>query len=124
MPTPAPGYHFVPRWRTMMLPASTASPPNFLTPRRRPALSRPLREDPPAFLCAMTKARISLRFTRSYQPPASSARPFLAFFSAAVFLGELFLGLADAFGVSTCSLAVGSDLTGAAGWASAFLAFA
>ena len=32
-PTLSPGYHFVPRWRTMMLPASTASPPN-LTPRR------------------------------------------------------------------------------------------
>src|SRR3990167_4462023 len=36
-----------------MLPASTASPPNFLTPRRRPAESRPLREEPPAFLCAI-----------------------------------------------------------------------
>src|SRR5688500_5076934 len=36
-----------------MLPARTFSPPNFFTPRRRPALSRPLREEPPAFLCAM-----------------------------------------------------------------------
>src|SRR5215469_16660337 len=38
----------------MMLPGSTISPPNFLTPSRRPALSRPLREDPPAFLCAIS----------------------------------------------------------------------
>src|SRR5215469_2496084 len=37
----------------MMLPATTASPPNFLTPSRRPRLSRPLREEPPAFLCAI-----------------------------------------------------------------------
>mmetsp|Transcript_738 Transcript_738/g.1285 ORF Transcript_738/g.1285 Transcript_738/m.1285 type:complete len:373 (-) Transcript_738:73-1191(-) len=37
----------------MMLPAMTDSPPNFLMPRRRPAESRPLREEPPAFLCAM-----------------------------------------------------------------------
>src|SRR6516225_6821198 len=37
----------------MMLPATTISPPNFLTPRRRPRLSRPLREEPPAFLCAI-----------------------------------------------------------------------
>src|SRR5579863_1850093 len=37
----------------MMLPASTSWPPNFLTPRRRPAVSRPLREEPPAFLCAI-----------------------------------------------------------------------
>jgi hypothetical protein len=26
------------------------SPPDFFTPRRRPALSRPLRDEPPAFL--------------------------------------------------------------------------
>src|SRR5579875_1331490 len=38
----------------MMLPGMTASPPNFLTPRRRPAVSRPLRDEPPAFLCAMS----------------------------------------------------------------------
>src|SRR5271165_3738800 len=37
----------------MMFPATTASPPNFFTPRRRPSVSRPLRDDPPAFLCAM-----------------------------------------------------------------------
>src|SRR5271169_6079844 len=37
----------------MMLPGITASPPNFLTPRRRPRLSRPLREEPPAFLWAI-----------------------------------------------------------------------
>src|SRR5687767_4330533 len=36
-----------------MFPASTCSPPYFLTPRRRPAVSRPLREEPPAFLCAI-----------------------------------------------------------------------
>src|SRR6516162_5326922 len=37
----------------MILPGTTISPPNFLTPRRRPRLSRPLREEPPAFLCAI-----------------------------------------------------------------------
>src|SRR5712672_3314487 len=37
----------------MMLPGTTISPPNFLTPSRRPALSRPLRDEPPAFLCAI-----------------------------------------------------------------------
>src|SRR5262245_18701957 len=53
MPTPSPGCHLVPRWRTMMLPASTFWPPDFFTPSRRPAESRPLRDEPPAFLCAM-----------------------------------------------------------------------
>src|SRR3954451_5803104 len=38
----------------MMLPARTVSLPNFFTPRRLLSLSRPLRDDPPAFLCAMT----------------------------------------------------------------------
>src|ERR1700683_2026984 len=53
MPTSPPGWNLVPRWRTMMLPATTISPPNFLTPSRRPRLSRPLRDEPPAFLCAI-----------------------------------------------------------------------
>src|SRR5271168_1538075 len=53
MPTLGPGCHWVPRCRTMILPARQASPPNFFTPRRWPAESRPLRDDPPAFLCAM-----------------------------------------------------------------------
>src|SRR5262245_28179255 len=53
MPTLAPAWNLVPRWRTRMLPARTSSAPNFLTPRRRPAVSRPLRDEPPAFLCAM-----------------------------------------------------------------------
>src|SRR5579871_4696873 len=38
----------------MMLPASTSSPPNFLTPRRFACESRPFRVLPPAFLCAMS----------------------------------------------------------------------
>src|SRR5208283_5813859 len=47
----------VPRWRMMMLPPTTDSPPNFFTPRRRPSESRPLREEPPAFLCAIVLLR-------------------------------------------------------------------
>src|SRR5256885_5912515 len=54
MPTLSPGCHLVPRWRTMMLPARTVSLPNFFTPRRLLWLSRPLRDEPPAFLCAMS----------------------------------------------------------------------
>src|SRR4051812_11361405 len=36
-----------------MLPDTTDWPPYFFTPRRRPSESRPLREEPPAFLWAM-----------------------------------------------------------------------
>src|SRR3982751_4726806 len=38
-----------------MLPATATCPPNNFKPRRRPALSRPLREEPPAFLCAIVE---------------------------------------------------------------------
>src|SRR5882757_8654610 len=61
MPTLRPGQNLVPRWRTRILPASTASPPYFLTPRRRPSESRPLREEPPDFLCAMVQISETIR---------------------------------------------------------------
>src|SRR6476620_5457670 len=37
----------------MILPARADWPPNSFTPRRLLSLSRPLRDEPPAFLCAM-----------------------------------------------------------------------
>src|SRR5438034_4400990 len=40
----------------MMLPAATSCPPKRLTPRRFDCESRPLRELPPAFLCAMDRS--------------------------------------------------------------------
>src|SRR5262245_54903269 len=53
MPTLGPGCHLVPRWRARMLPANTCWPPYLFIPSRRPAVSRPLRDEPPAFLCAI-----------------------------------------------------------------------
>ena len=38
--------NLLPRWRTMMLPAVTTSPPNSFTPSRLLTLSRPLRTLP------------------------------------------------------------------------------
>src|SRR6185437_10674870 len=40
-----------------MLPAKTFWPPKRFTPSRRPSESRPLREEPPAFLCAILLLR-------------------------------------------------------------------
>src|SRR6202789_2089267 len=54
MPTPSPAWNLVPRWRTITLPPATVSPPNSFTPSILGLESRPLREEPPAFLCAMT----------------------------------------------------------------------
>src|SRR5918997_1785588 len=54
-PTLLPGFHFVPRCRARMLPPSTCSPPNFFKPSRCAFESRPLREEPTPFLCAMMK---------------------------------------------------------------------
>jgi hypothetical protein len=45
----------VPRWRAMMPPARMTSPPYTLTPSRLGCESRPLRELPPAFLCALVE---------------------------------------------------------------------
>src|SRR5437773_5033323 len=52
-PTFLPGFHLVPRCRARMLPPSTASPPNFFRPNRCDCESRPLRDDPTPFLCAI-----------------------------------------------------------------------
>src|SRR5712691_3100201 len=65
MPTRSPGWNLVPRWRTMICPGTTISPPNFLTPSRLPRLSRPLREEPPAFLCAICCSFLALRTDRA-----------------------------------------------------------
>src|SRR5271168_3322206 len=50
----------------MMLPGTTIWPPNFLTPSRRPALSRPLRDEPPAFLCAICCSYLALRIVGAF----------------------------------------------------------
>src|SRR3954471_18940577 len=57
MPTPAPGLKRVPRWRTMISPPVTAWAANTFTPRRWAFESRPLREEPRPFLCAIADLR-------------------------------------------------------------------
>src|SRR3982750_4881254 len=53
-PTFAPGWKWVPRWRTMISPALTTWPPKRLTPRYCAFESRPLRVEDAPFLCAMS----------------------------------------------------------------------
>src|SRR3977135_3401008 len=53
-PTLTPGWKCVPRCRTMISPALTTCPPKRLTPSRWALESRPLRELPTPFLCAMS----------------------------------------------------------------------
>src|SRR3989339_2019061 len=57
MPTLRPGRTLVPSCRMMMEPGWACCPPYSLTPRRCPALSRPLRQLPCPFLCAMVVPR-------------------------------------------------------------------
>src|SRR6476620_9493393 len=57
MPTPSPGRKRVPRWRTMISPPVTAWPAKTFTPRRWALESRPLREEPRPFLCAIADLR-------------------------------------------------------------------
>src|SRR6516164_8358783 len=52
----SPGRCFVPRCRTMIVPAFTSCPPKRFTPSLCPCESRPFVDEPPPFLCAMTNS--------------------------------------------------------------------
>src|SRR5215469_4997604 len=54
-PTLSPGFTRVPRCRTMMVPPGTSCPPNALKPSRCAFESRPFRDVPCPFLCAISK---------------------------------------------------------------------
>src|SRR3954470_8071715 len=56
MPVPGPGLKRVPRWRTMISPPVTCWPANTFTPRRLAFESRPLRDEPRPFLCAISRS--------------------------------------------------------------------
>src|SRR2546423_92322 len=60
MPVPSPGLNRVPRWRTMISPPDTAWPAKPFTPSRLEYESRPLREEPRPFLCAIVVLRLGL----------------------------------------------------------------
>src|SRR5579862_7971623 len=86
----------------------TISPPDFFKPRRRPALSRPLREDPPAFLCAINALSNSpVTYTDSVKESSHFFMPFAAGFLAAGFLA---LALAGAPSAEASALGFGSRL--------------
>src|SRR5438552_5361580 len=53
MPVPSPGRNFVPRWRTRIIPAFTSWPEKIFTPSIFGFESRPFREEPSPFLCAI-----------------------------------------------------------------------
>src|SRR5579864_5230003 len=54
MPVPGPGRKRVPRCRTRIMPADTSWPAKSLTPSICGFESRPLRDEPSPFLCAMS----------------------------------------------------------------------
>src|SRR6266849_1448589 len=54
-PTFSPGFTRVPRWRTMIVPPGTSCPPKALKPSRCAFESRPFREVPCPFLCAINQ---------------------------------------------------------------------
>src|SRR5205085_1559414 len=64
MPVPTPGRKRVPRWRTRIIPAVTSCPANFFAPRYLGLESRPFRDEPMPFLCAMSLFCLFLRGRR------------------------------------------------------------
>src|ERR1700758_3806281 len=103
-----------------MLPARTICPPYLFTPRRRPAESRPLRDDPPAFLWAM----VLLRSSVFYRDSAANAHHFLLYlpfssayssvFSAAGFFARFLTGFASAVSEAPVSAAAPASTSGVA----------
>src|SRR5437868_15414574 len=96
----------------MIFPARTVSLPNFFTPRRLLSLSRPLRDEPPAFLCAMTNY---FAFGVFLAPPLAGAAFFVdpdsglalgAALAGAAFLAAG-LGALAAFGSAGVGFSVG-----------------
>src|SRR5690349_24470977 len=59
-PAPGPGRNLVPRWRTRIMPALTGCPAKIFTPSIFGFESRPFREEPSPFLCAI-RGRLLLR---------------------------------------------------------------
>src|SRR3982751_7052720 len=120
MPTLSPGCHLVPRWRTVMWPARRVSLPNFFTPRRLLSLSRPLRDEPPAFLCAMSNyfafglffapplagAAFSVEAAFAVLPPPAPALPLPPFFGWGLALASSAGGGLGGFGAVTPSASV------------------
>src|SRR4029077_4117355 len=62
IPVPGPGRKRVPRWRTMIIPAFTSWPANIFTPSIFGFESRPLRDEPSPFLCAMSYSAFLVGF--------------------------------------------------------------
>ncbi len=58
-PTFSPGFTRVPRCRTMIVPPGTTCPPNALNPSRCAFESRPFREVPCPFLCAISQLTVA-----------------------------------------------------------------
>src|ERR1700686_2369705 len=59
-PTFSPGLTRVPRCRIIIVPPGTSCPPNALTPSRCALESRPFREVPCPFLCAINQFQFPL----------------------------------------------------------------
>src|SRR5436190_12743225 len=96
----------------MMLPARTVSLPNFFTPRRLLSLSRPLRDEPPAFLCAMSNY---FAFGLFLVLALAGAAFFVDPVSGFALVGAAFLGALVGFGLSGAGFSVGLPATSSPG---------
>src|SRR5215831_11366413 len=107
-PTFSPGFTRVPRWRTMIVPPGTTCPPNALNPSRCEFESRPFRDVPCPFLCAIKTALSGQLPVSSFTMRAQCARMsrpegrrycyfFFVDFFAAFFGADFFFAFAFGF---------------------------
>src|SRR5262249_23278509 len=77
IPVPGPGRKRVPRWRTRIIPDETSWPANIFTPSICGFESRPFRDEPNPFLCAISSSpQVPIRARRSRPcAPYRPARP-------------------------------------------------
>src|SRR5580700_11136243 len=93
-PTLSPGFTRVPRCRTMIVPPGTTCPPNALNPSRCEFESRPFREVPCPFLCAISVLSSQLSVPRQDPEADVCMKLFLLRrFLRSLLGGGLFLGL-------------------------------
>src|SRR6201997_3268265 len=90
-PTLSPGFTRVPRCRTMMVPPGTTCPPNALNPSRCEFESRPFRDVPCPFLCAINCSQwpVASNLILRFEP---ARRPALLLFLLRRFLRGLLRG--------------------------------
>ena len=117
-PTFGPGCHLVPRWRAIMLPASTCSPPNIFRPSRWPVGVAAVAGRSACFFVSHRLKSLLARYVIQLRDEIITSSCIVARFRLARLLGRGLRGFLRGFGLrlspSAAFLSAGSVASGAA----------